>query len=71
MSTLYVYNDKSAAQADVVTQDLTEIARILAAKGVRFEPFALQRLVIHGPGGEARLAGCKECLTPGAPPPHS
>lgn len=37
MSTLYVYNDKSAAQADVVTQDLTEIARILAAKGVRFE----------------------------------
>ena len=41
------------------------------AKGVRFEPFALQRLVIHGPGGEARLAGCKECLTPGAPPPHS
>lgn len=37
MSTLYVFNDIDAAQADIVTDDLQEIAAILATKGVRFE----------------------------------
>jgi 1,2-dihydroxy-3-keto-5-methylthiopentene dioxygenase len=37
MSTLHVFNDKSAAQAGLVTDDVAEIARILKAKGVQFE----------------------------------
>lgn len=37
MSALYVFNDKSAAQADLITQDHSEIANILSGKGVRFE----------------------------------
>lgn len=37
MSTLYVFNDKDAAQADVVTDDKSKIADILGGKGIRFE----------------------------------
>lgn len=37
MSTLYIYSDKDAQQADVVTQDQGEIAKRLQEKGVRFE----------------------------------
>ena len=37
MSTLYVFNDINAAQADKVTGDLKEIAAILETKGIRFE----------------------------------
>ena len=37
MSTLYVFNDIDAAQADKVTDDLQQIAAILGAKGIRFE----------------------------------
>lgn len=37
MSTLYIYSDKDAHQADVVTQDQAEISAKLKKKGVRFE----------------------------------
>jgi len=37
MSTLYVFNDKNAGQADLVTRDQAEIARVLNGKGVRYE----------------------------------
>ncbi|AUM11224.1 1,2-dihydroxy-3-keto-5-methylthiopentene dioxygenase [Ketobacter alkanivorans] len=37
MSTLYVYNDKDAGQADLTTEDQNEIARILGRKGIQFE----------------------------------
>lgn len=37
MSTLYIYSDKDAHQADVVTQDQKEIALRLQNKGIRFE----------------------------------
>jgi len=37
MSKLYVFNDIHAAQADRVTEDQSEIARILEQKGIGFE----------------------------------
>ncbi len=37
MSTLYVFNDKNAAQADLVTEDLEQIGEVLNRKGIRFE----------------------------------
>ncbi|HVL01069.1 MAG TPA: acireductone dioxygenase [Dongiaceae bacterium] len=37
MSTLYIYSEKNAGEPLVETQDQKEIARLLAAEGIRFE----------------------------------
>ena len=56
MSTLYKYSDKTAQQADVVTQDLDEIKQILSAKGIRFEQWQAQHPIDADCSDESILA---------------